>query len=122
MAIATTDPRTGEVLTTYDELTDAELEDRLSRAAAAADGYRLTTHEQRAGWLRAAADILDKRTDEVAELMTLEMGKTKKAAAAEIGKCSAVLRYYADNAADFLADEHVDASTVNASKAYAHYL
>jgi succinate-semialdehyde dehydrogenase/glutarate-semialdehyde dehydrogenase len=122
MAIATTDPRTGEVLTTYDELTDAELEDRLARAATAAAAYRLTTHEQRAGWLRAAADILDKRTDEVAELMTLEMGKTKKAAAAEIGKCSSVLRYYADNAADFLADEPVDADTVNASKAYAHYL
>ncbi len=122
MPIATTDPRTGEVLKTFDELTDDQLEDRLARAAAAADSYRLTTHEQRAGWLRAAADILDKRTDEVAELMTLEMGKTKKASAAEIGKCSAVLRYYADHAAGYLADEPVDAASVNASKAYAHYL
>ncbi len=122
MAIATTDPRTGEVLKTFDELTDDQLEDRLARAAAAADSYRLTTHEQRAGWLRAAADILDKRTDEIAELMTLEMGKTKKASAAEIGKCAAVLRYYADHAAGFLADEPVDAAGVNASKAYAHYL
>ena len=122
MAIATTDPRTGQVLKTFDELTDDQLEDRLARAAAAADSYRLTSHEQRAGWLRAAADILDKRTDEVAELMTLEMGKTKKASAAEIGKCAAVLRYYADHGAGFLADEPVDADSVNASKAYAHYL
>jgi succinate-semialdehyde dehydrogenase/glutarate-semialdehyde dehydrogenase len=122
MPIATTDPRTGEVLKTFDELTDDQLEERLARAAAAADTYRLTTHDQRAGWLRAAADILDKRTDEIAELMTLEMGKTKKASAAEIGKCSAVLRYYADHAAGFLADEPVDADSVNASKAYAHYL
>jgi len=122
MAISTTDPRSGEVLHTFDELTDEQLEDRLARAAAAFSTYRLTTHEQRAGWLRAAADILDKRTDEVAELMTLEMGKTKKASAAEIGKCAAVLRYYADNAADMLADEPVDAESVNASEAYAHYL
>jgi len=122
MAISTTDPRTGEVLKTFDELTDDQLEERLARAAAASDSYRLTTHEQRAGWLRAAADILDKRVDEVAELMTLEMGKTKKSAAAEVAKCAAVLRYYADNAADFLADEPVDAGTVNASRAYAHYL
>ncbi len=122
MAISTTDPRTGKVLATFDELTDDQLEDRLARAAAAADSYRLTTHEQRAGWLRSAADVLDKRTDEVAELMTLEMGKTRKASAAEIGKCSAVLRYYADNAAGFLADEPVDADSVNASQAYAHYL
>jgi len=122
MAITTTDPRTGEVLKTFDELTDDQLEDRLARAASAADSYRLTSHEDRAGWLRAAADILDKRTDEVAEMMTLEMGKTKKAAAAEIGKCAAVLRYYADNAADLLADEPADAASVNASQAYAHYL
>jgi succinate-semialdehyde dehydrogenase/glutarate-semialdehyde dehydrogenase len=123
MAISTTDPRTGEVLKTFDELTDEQLEEKLAKAAAAAASYRLTTHEQRAGWLRAAADVLDKRTDEVAELMTLEMGKTKKASAAEIAKCANVLRYYADNAADFLADEVVeDPGTVNASRAYARYL
>ena len=122
MPIATTDPRTGEVLKTFDELTDEQLEERLARAAKAADSYRLTTHEERAGWLRAAADVLDKRTDEVAELMTLEMGKTKKASVAEIGKCANVLRYYADHAANMLADEPVDAASVNASKAYAHYL
>jgi succinate-semialdehyde dehydrogenase/glutarate-semialdehyde dehydrogenase len=122
MPIATTDPRTGEVLKTFDELSDDQLEDRLARAAAASASYRLTSHDDRAGWLRSAADILDKRTDEVADMMTLEMGKTKKAAAAEVGKCVAVLRYYADNAADFLADEPVDPDAVNASKAYAHYL
>jgi succinate-semialdehyde dehydrogenase/glutarate-semialdehyde dehydrogenase len=122
MPIATTDPRTGKVLKSFDELSDEQLEERLSRAAAAAATYRRTTFEKREGWLRAAADILDKRTDEVAEMMTLEMGKTKKAAAAEVGKCAAVLRYYADNARDFLADEPVDASSVNASKAYARYL
>ncbi len=122
MAISTTDPRTGEVLRTFDELTTEQVEDRLQRAAAAASTYRLTTHEQRGGWLRAAADILDKRADELAALMTLEMGKTKKSAAAEVGKCANVLRYYADNAADILADEPVDPKAVNASRAYARYL
>jgi succinate-semialdehyde dehydrogenase/glutarate-semialdehyde dehydrogenase len=122
MAIATTDPRTGEVLKTFDELTPEQLDEKLARAAAAADEYRLTSYEQRAGWLRAAADILDKRVDEIATLMTLEMGKTKKASAAEIAKCAAVLRYCADHGAEILADEPVDAKTVNASEAYAHYL
>ena len=122
MPITTTDPRTGEVLRTFDELTDEQLEERLSRAAAAAATYRLTSFEERAGWLRAAADILDKRSDELASLMTLEMGKTKKAAAAEVTKCAAVLRFYADNAASILADEEVEGSKVNASRAYARYL
>jgi succinate-semialdehyde dehydrogenase / glutarate-semialdehyde dehydrogenase len=122
MAISTTDPRTGEVLRTFDELTDEQVEDRIARAAAAASTYRLTEHAKRAGWLRAAADILDKRTDELAELMTTEMGKTKKAAAAEVGKCASVLRYYAEHTPSLLADEPVDAGSVNASKAYARYL
>jgi succinate-semialdehyde dehydrogenase / glutarate-semialdehyde dehydrogenase len=122
MAISTTDPRTGEVLRTFAELTDEQVEDRLARAAAAASTYRLTEHAKRAGWLRAAADILDRRTDELAEMMTLEMGKTKKASVAEIGKCAAVLRYYAEHTPQILADEPVDAATVNASKAYARYL
>lgn len=122
MAIATTDPRTGEVLRTFDELTDEQVEDRLARAAAAASTYRLTDHGKRAGWLRSAADLLEKRTDEVAELMTLEMGKTRKASAAEIGKCVKVLRFYADEAAGMLADEPADAAAVNASKAYTRWL
>lgn len=122
MAISTTDPRTGEVLRTFDELTDEQVEDRLARAAAAASTYRLTEHAKRAGWLRAAADILDKRAEELAELMTLEMGKTKKAAAAEVGKCASVLRYYAEHTPEILADEPVDAGSVNASRAYARYL
>ena len=122
MAIATTDPRTGEVLKTFEALTPDELEDRLARAAAAAERYRLTTYAQRAGWLRAAADVLDRRTDEVAELMTLEMGKTRKASAAEIGKCAAGLRFYAEHGEAFLADEPVDAASVGATRAYARYL
>ena len=122
MPIATTDPRTGEVLRTFDELTDEQIEDRLAKAAAAAASYRLTTFADRARWLNAAAQILDDRTEELAKLMTLEMGKTTKAAAAEVTKCASVLRYYAENARSILADEPVDGALVNASKAYARYL
>jgi succinate-semialdehyde dehydrogenase / glutarate-semialdehyde dehydrogenase len=122
MAISTTDPRTGEVVKTYDELSAAELGAKIGKAAAAAATYRLTSHDDRAGWLRAAADLLDQRNASVAELMTLEMGKTRKAAAAEAKKCATALRFYADNGAAFLADEPVEASTVNASQAYGRYL
>ena len=121
MAIATVNPATGETLKTFDALTDAELEDRLARSEAAFRSYRLTSYEERAGWLRAAADVLDGDIEQVAELMTTEMGKTKKAAKAEIGKCAAALRFYADRAPQFLADEPVDPASVKAVKAYARY-
>jgi succinate-semialdehyde dehydrogenase/glutarate-semialdehyde dehydrogenase len=121
MAIATVNPTTGQTLKTFEPLTDAELEDRLARAAAAFTSYRRTSYEQRAGWMRAAADVLDAETDALAELMTTEMGKTLKAAKAEIGKCAAGCRYYAEHAADMLADQPVEAASVKATRAYVRW-
>ncbi|MBK5308244.1 MAG: NADP-dependent succinic semialdehyde dehydrogenase [Frankiaceae bacterium] len=121
MAIATVNPATGETLKTFEPLSDAELGDRVARAAGAFSSYRLTTLEQRAGWMRSAADILDADTDELAVLMTTEMGKTVDAAKLEVAKCAAGCRYYADHAAEFLADEPADAGAVKASAAFTRY-
>jgi succinate-semialdehyde dehydrogenase/glutarate-semialdehyde dehydrogenase len=121
MAIATVNPATGETLKTFDALTDDEVRDRIGRAAKAFTSYRLTSFEERAGWLRAAADVLDAESEQLAQLMTTEMGKTLKAAKAEIAKCAAGCRYYAEHAQALLADEPADASAVKAVRAYARY-
>ena len=121
MAIATVDPTTGQTLRTFPPLTDEQVEERLARAAVAAAGYRRTTFAQRAGWLRATADLLDAEVDAIAALMTTEMGKTLKAARAEVGKCAAGCRYYAEHAQELLADEPCDASAVGAQRAFARY-
>ena len=118
MAIATIDPTTGETLKTYEPLSDDALEERLARAAAAFASYRLTPVEQRVGWLRAAADVLDGDADRVAELMTTEMGKTLASAKAEVGKCAKALRYYAEHGPSFLEPERRDAGAVGAQEAY----
>ncbi|MER8017378.1 hypothetical protein ACIQ7S_28165 [Streptomyces griseoluteus] len=49
MAVASTKPTTDEVAERFDELTAGQLEDRPARAAAAAESYRLTSVEDRAG-------------------------------------------------------------------------
>jgi len=121
MAIATINPATGETLKTYEPLSDAELEDRIARAAAAFAAYRLTPVEQRVGWLRAAADVLDADAGTVAELMTTEMGKTLAAAKAEVGKCATALRHYAEHGPAYLRDEPKDAGAVGAQQAYVTY-
>ena len=121
MPIATINPATGETIRTFEPLTGDELEDKLARAAAAAAAYRRTTVEQRVGWLRAAADALDADADDVAALMTLEMGKTLAAAKAEAAKCATALRFYADHAGDFLRPTPADAEAVGASAAYVEY-
>jgi succinate-semialdehyde dehydrogenase/glutarate-semialdehyde dehydrogenase len=121
MAIATVNPATGETLKTFEALTDSELSDRIARAAAAFASYRLTSFEERARWMNAAADLLDEDNEQVAHLMTTEMGKTLKAAKAEVAKCAAGCRYYAAHAAEFLADRPADADAVKAVEAYARY-
>jgi succinate-semialdehyde dehydrogenase / glutarate-semialdehyde dehydrogenase len=121
VVIATINPATGETVQTFDELTDAEVERCLAAAAAAHESYRLTSFADRAGWMRAAAGILDAEQNQIAALMTTEMGKTIAAARQEVAKCASACRYYAEHAAEFLADEPADASAVGASQAYARY-
>jgi succinate-semialdehyde dehydrogenase/glutarate-semialdehyde dehydrogenase len=118
MAIATINPATGETVKTYDDMSEEDVERCLAAAAAAHAGYRLTSFEERAGWMRQAADILDAEQDQIAAMMTTEMGKTLAAAKQEVAKCAATCRYYAEHAAGFLADEPADAEAVGASRAY----
>jgi succinate-semialdehyde dehydrogenase/glutarate-semialdehyde dehydrogenase len=118
MAIATTNPATGETLKTFDALSEAAVEEKIAAAAEAWQSYRLTAPEQRAGWLRAAADVLDADTDSVAELMTTEMGKTLLSAKAEVAKCAKGLRWYAEHGPAFLQPERKDAEAVGATDAY----
>src|SRR5450755_4806571 len=97
MAIASTNPATGEVVKVFDAMTDAEVDVRLDRAVAGFEVLRRTSFEQRAVWMRAAADILDAEVDDVARTMTLEMGKTFASAKAEVAKCAKGSRFYAED-------------------------
>jgi succinate-semialdehyde dehydrogenase/glutarate-semialdehyde dehydrogenase len=121
VAIATTNPATGEVVKSFDPMPEREIEARLAKAAAAFDALRRTSFAERARWMRSAADILDAEVDEVARTMTLEMGKTFAAAKAEVSKCAKACRFYTEHAAAMLADEPADASSVGAVRAYARY-
>src|SRR4051794_34823586 len=103
MAIQSTNPTTGEVVATFDPLTPAELEAKLACAASTFATYRRTTFEERAGWLRAAADLLDAERSAIARTMTEEMGKTLRSAEAEAAKCATGMRFYADHAPTLLA-------------------
>jgi succinate-semialdehyde dehydrogenase / glutarate-semialdehyde dehydrogenase len=121
MAIATTNPATGETIKTFDALSEAEIDARLERAQSTFRTYRLTTFEQRAAWLRAAGDILDAETDEIGRVMTTEMGKTLASARAETQKCAKASRFFAEQAPALLADEPGPADAVGAQRAYTRY-
>jgi succinate-semialdehyde dehydrogenase/glutarate-semialdehyde dehydrogenase len=109
MAIATINPATGERLCQYPALTDREIDDRLEVAHRAARSWRDSPIEVRTSVLRRAGELLEERAIEYGRLMTLEMGKPIRAAIDEAKKCATACRFYADHAAEFLADETVEA-------------
>jgi len=121
MAIATINPATGETVKTFTAATGAEIDAALSRAQDCFASYRRTSFAQRAQWTIRTADLLESEADEVAALMTLEMGKTLASAKAEVLKCAKGFRYYAEHAEAMLADEPAPPAAVGASKAYARY-
>src|SRR2546421_1432798 len=100
--IATVNPATGELVKSFDPLSDAEVQDRVARAVTAFASYRLNPLHVRARSLQAAADLLDAEQEDIARLVTSEMGKTLAEARAEVSKCASIFRYYADNGASLL--------------------
>lgn len=67
-------------------------------------------HDSRADLLRDIAATLRKRSDSLAELATLEMGKTLASSRAEVEKCAWVCEYYADNGPRLLQDREIETS------------
>src|ERR1700704_2017416 len=118
MAIATINPATGQMLKTFESLSDAQLEVKLQKAADTFRSYRKVLFAERAQMMLKAAAILDGEKESFARVMTTEMGKTFRSAVDEAAKCAWVCRYYAENAERFLADEIVETT---ASRSYIRY-
>ncbi|MFN5854694.1 MAG: NAD-dependent succinate-semialdehyde dehydrogenase [Pseudanabaenaceae cyanobacterium] len=108
MAIRSVNPATGEVLRTFTPFTTAEVEQCLSRAQTAFSHHRCSPLTERSEGLHRAATILEARKLELAQLITLEMGKPIRSALAEIEKCAFNCHFYAANAAQWLADVSID--------------
>jgi succinate-semialdehyde dehydrogenase / glutarate-semialdehyde dehydrogenase len=118
MAISTINPATGELLKTFAQLTDSEIDQKIEGAADAFSRYRRLPFADRARMMLKAADILESEKDTFAHLMTTEMGKPFRSAVDEAVKCAWACRYYAENAERFLADETVETT---ATRSYVHY-
>jgi succinate-semialdehyde dehydrogenase/glutarate-semialdehyde dehydrogenase len=119
MAIATINPTTGEAVETFEPHDHAEVQRRTTAAADAAEALRDTTFAQRAEWMNATADIIEADVERAARMITLEMGKPIDQSRAEVLKCAKNMRFYAEHAESFLADEPLeDPSRVSASQAW----
>lgn len=116
--IDTINPATGERLESFEPFSSAQIDAHLARAAGTYARWRTTSFEERAALMRRAASTLRAQATRLARQITLEMGKTIAEAEAEIEKCAWNCEYYAEHAAQFLADEP---SPSTASESYVAY-
>ncbi|GAA4792453.1 NADP-dependent succinic semialdehyde dehydrogenase [Streptomyces ziwulingensis] len=124
MPIATVNPANGETVQTYEAMGEEEIERRLQLAEATFRTYRTTSFGERARLLHRAADLLEGDQDEIGRVITTEMGKPVKQARAEAAKCAKAMRWYADHAAELLADEtpaEADVKDSGGSRALVRY-
>src|SRR3989442_10775856 len=109
MAIATTNPASGELLKSFEPLTPIQIEHKLQLATDAFQSHRRTSFADRARMMLRAADILEKEKDDCAHLMTLEMGKTLRSAVSEAPNRAIGPRFFARKSERFLGEAIVEA-------------
>ncbi|WP_460135177.1 aldehyde dehydrogenase family protein [Pseudomonas sp. S1_E04] len=98
-------PATGETVASYPFDTASQLDAALDRANAAFRAWRREPLNRRAERLLALAGVLRDQTQEMARMITLEMGKPITQARAEIEKCAQLSEWYAAHGPAMLAPE-----------------
>lgn len=104
-ALLSVNPATGKILARHAAHSKREIEARLAAAHAAFAKWRATSPAVRARHLRAFAAALHRDRENLAALVTAEMGKPLDDSLAEIAKCVDGLRHYARHGAAFLKPE-----------------
>ena len=113
-------PATGDEIAVHAELTAAELEARIAKATATFRIWRDKPIAERAALLERIAEQYDANSEKLAMMAVREMGKTHKSALAEVQKCAAGFRYYAQNGTAML--EPTIIPTSNGGTAEVRYL
>lgn len=106
MSLISINPATGQRIHIYGSHTSVQIEAALKQSHTAFLGWRKLSPRDRAKHLRALAKSLRSQLNDLADLITTEVGKPIAQSRREIEKCAKVCEYYARHGADFLASEH----------------
>ncbi|HEY6480340.1 MAG TPA: NAD-dependent succinate-semialdehyde dehydrogenase [Streptosporangiaceae bacterium] len=104
-------PATGQLEREYPTATDAEISEILGRAERGYASWRRSPKAERADILRRVAQLYADRADELAAIITREMGKTTAEAQGELEFTVGIYRYYADHGPELLKDEPLASNT-----------
>lgn len=103
-----TNPATGLIEAEFPTLTSEEIAAAAERSSLAYRSWQTSPVQGRAATILKAAAIFEERVNELAEIITREMGKPISQAKGEIKLVASICRYYGDNALELLADEKLN--------------
>jgi succinate-semialdehyde dehydrogenase/glutarate-semialdehyde dehydrogenase len=105
---AVVNPATGETIKEFPTITDDELREAIGRADAAYKSWsNSSTVAERAALIRKVGDLHKERSKELGAIIAREMGKPIAEAVGEADFAGDIYHFYADNAADLMADEPI---------------
>lgn len=118
MPFVSMNPATNETIKQYEEWSVAQLTGVISQVHKTNNEWSNTALQRRCELVRALADLLRKKKESLANLITQEMGKLYIEAQAEIEKSAAGCDYYAEQGPSFMQDEVIES---DAGKSYVAY-
>ena len=111
-------PYSNELIKEYPEMSSSEIDEIIKSADITFNNWKNVGFNERAKLMKNAAAVLNDKKNQLAKLMTLEMGKPILQSYAEVEKCAWVSEYYSENAEQFLSDEIIE---TDASKSFVCY-
>ncbi|MEH6496474.1 MAG: NADP-dependent succinate-semialdehyde dehydrogenase [Pseudomonas marincola] len=94
--IEVTNPATGKVIGTVPEMGESETRRAIAAAKAAMPAWAGKTAKERATILRKWHDLMLENTDDLARLMTIEMGKPLAEAKGEVAYAASFIEWFAE--------------------------
>ncbi|AMB58889.1 NAD-dependent succinate-semialdehyde dehydrogenase [Microterricola viridarii] len=100
-------PATGEILETFENATDAQIEEALSSVDAVYHEWRERSVQERAAVVKRVAELFEERKDELARLIAVEMGKSIAESIDEVEFATSIIDYYAVHGPSLITDYEI---------------
>ena len=107
MTIKSINPYNNEVIETFEEMTQQQIDAAIGKADDAYKTWKNKSYAERADVLKRAAQLYRERKDELALLMAKEMGKKVEHGRAEIDLVVEIFEFYADEGEALLAPKKI---------------
>lgn len=104
----TINPATAKVLKSYPTIENDDVETIVQKSQKAFSTWRDLSVEERATKFKRLAELFEENVDELAAIMTKEMGKPIHEAREETEFCADIFRYYATNGPKLASDQQVN--------------